>query len=160
MAGSEATSTGGLLRYSTQGGYVSLPCSEHAISIYSVERPEADDAAALPRLARAARGIDLRVVASMLPWPTGGLAIVLAAFVLVVSLPVKLFQWATGSLLFREGWHVYPITMAVLIAGIAAIGAGHWFDVRYRRSARGMEEEARELERADYVVSVTLRPPA
>ena len=159
VGGSEATPTGGLGRYSTQGGYVSLPPGEHVISIYRVERPEADDAAALPQLARAARGIDLRVVVSMLLWLTGGLAIVLAAFVLVVSLPIKLFQWATGSPLFREGWHVYPITMAVLIAGIAAIGAGRWFDVRYRRSARGMEDEARELERADYVVSVTLRAP-
>jgi hypothetical protein len=50
--------------------------------------------------------------------------------------------------------------MAVLIAGIVAIGAGRWFDVRYRRSARGMEDKARELERADYMVSVTLRPLA
>lgn len=161
MAGSEATPTSGLGRYSTQGGYISLPPGESAISIYSVERPEADDAASLPQPARAARGIDLRVVvASMLPWPTGGLAIVLAAFVLVVSLPFKLFQWATRRPLFREGWHVYPITMAVLIAGIAAIGAGRWFDVRYRRRARGREDEARELERADYMVSVTGRPPA
>ena len=160
VAGSEATPAGGLGRYSTQGGHIGLPPGEHAISIYRVERPETDDAAALPELARAARGIDLRVVASMLLWPTGGLAIVLAAFVLIVSLPVKLFQWATGNPLFREGWHVYPITMAVLIAGIAAIGAGRWFDVRYRRSARGMEDEARELERADYVVGVTVRPPA
>ncbi|MCE2949863.1 MAG: hypothetical protein ACK5TI_01145 [bacterium] len=159
VAGSEATPTGGLGRYSTQGGRVSLPPGEHAISIYRVERPEADDAAALRQLARDARSIDLRVVASMLLWLTGGLAIGLAAFVLVVSLPVKLFQWASGSPLFREGWHVYPITMAVLIAGFAAIGAGRWFDVRYRRSARGMEDDIQELERADYVVSVTLRAP-
>ena len=160
VAGSKATPTGGLGRYSTQGGRISLPPGEHAISIYRVERPEAGDAADSPQPARAARGIDLRLVASMLLWPTGGLAIVLAAFALVVSLPVKLFQWATGNPLFREGWHIYPIAMAVLIAGIAAVAAGRWFDVRYRRSARGMEDEARQLERADFVVSVTLRPSA
>ncbi|MFN5166659.1 MAG: hypothetical protein ACK5JG_15135 [Pseudomonadota bacterium] len=50
--------------------------------------------------------------------------------------------------------------MAVLIAGIAAVGAGRWLDLRYRRSPRGMEDEAQQLERADFVVSVTLLPPA
>ena len=99
--------TGGLGRYSTQGGCISLPPGEHAIGIYRVERPEAGDAAASPQPARAARGIDLRMVASMLLWLTGWLAVVLAAFALVVSLPVKLFQWATGSPLFKEGWHLY-----------------------------------------------------
>ena len=53
-----------------------------------------------------------------------------------------------------------PITMAVLIAGIAAVGAGRWLDLRYRRSPRGMEDEAQQLERADFVVSVTLLPAA
>lgn len=160
VAGSKATPTGGLGRYSTQGGCISLPPGEHAIGIYRVERPEAGDAAASPQPARAARGIDLRMVASMLLWLTGWLAVVLAAFALVVSLPVKLFQWATGSPLFKEGWHLYPITMAVLIAGIAAVGAGRWLDLRYRRSPRGMEHEAQQLERADFVVSVTLLPAA
>ncbi|MFY7901743.1 MAG: hypothetical protein ACOVOU_02415, partial [Rubrivivax sp.] len=55
---------------------------------------------------------------------------------------------------------LYPITMAVLIAAIAAVGAGRWLDLRYRRSPRGMEDEAQQLERADFVVSVTLLPPA
>ncbi len=146
VAGSKATPRGGLGRYPAQGGSVSLPPGEHALSVYRVQRPEEIDDST----------IDLQVAASMLLWLAGGLAIAVAVFVLVVTVPGKLFQWAIGSALFNEGWHVYPITLGLFVAGVAAIAAGRWFDSRHRRSARAVAAVARRREQADYVVSVTL----
>ena len=160
IVGSEATPSGGLGRYPSQGGHVALPPGEHRLSIYRVERPEPGVVEVLQEMAKSAKPAELLVAASMVLWILGGLASLGSALVLVVSLPIKLWQWATDNPLFEKGWHVFPITLAILGAGVAAIALGRWCDVRYRCSATRQDKDAQRLGRADYVVGVETKPAA
>lgn len=160
LAGSAGTPTGGLSHYPSQGGNIRLPPGAHEACFYRVERPEPSDTEALKTLGttlKGARAADLLIAASMLLWILGGLAALGASLVLVVSLPIKLFQWATDNPLFHKGWHVFPVALAIAAAGLAAIAAGRWCDLRHRRSATAVQQEAARLEEADYVVLINTR---
>lgn len=167
LLGSGATPTGGLGRYPSQGGQVQLPAGTHALSVYRVERPEPTDIEALRTLSKDMRGMTKRIrpadallAASMVLWLLGGLAALGSGLVLLVSLPIKLFQWATDNPLFDKGWHVFPVALAILMGGLAAIALGRWCDLRHRRSPRAAEDKAQRLASADYIVRIETRTEA
>lgn len=153
-AGSPATPAGGLDRSSTQGGYVPVPAGDHQIWIYRTERPEPGDVRALSQVLRAARDAGLRSAVAVALVVLGGLAAASAGLVLIVSLPIKVFQWATEDPLFSKGWHVAPIALGILVAGAAAVVLGRRIARLLPRSGAGSGDDP-PPEPPDYVVRVT-----
>jgi hypothetical protein len=157
-AGSEGTPDGGLDNYPSQGGHITLAPGSYGVRIYRVERPEPSDLEALKeigKIGKNARPADLLVIASMVFWLLGALATFGAAIMLIISLPLKFYQWVTDNPLFHKGWHAFPVAIAFLVGGLASIGLGRWCDLRYRRSAGAKADNAARLARADYVVEIS-----
>lgn len=125
--GSSFTPKGGLAAFSGSGGRIDIPPGRYRLRIMRVRLTLNDTGSGAATMLGFGRGLFLIL---------GGLAIAFAAVIIPLGLAVKAYQYLSGSPLAAQGWRLFALAAAALVAGLASVGTGLLFS-RWRRPTAG-----------------------